>query len=298
MSENAIHLRLKINFPVIFFTVLLVHLFLMLSRAMPHFTMAEFLPKEEKTTLNIRRVKTQRVENARVQALESFLNDSKSVQGPKTKPTLQSPVSLKDLALNKPLDIAPMKMPRPGTRPEIGKTGKGPGLRKVAQEMNKMSLKSQEFKNYSKSFPSGGLAISDMISATQKISDAVVSIEVPEGVEPDELNEWELMFYGFQKRTALNYINSILSNLDKFQKKYPHYQLPSNGRITMTARVTYDPEGNVMQIKMVRWTHVNELQAMFEDIVKDIDQLHNPPKKLWEKNNEFSMFYTLEIVNG
>ncbi len=161
-----------------------------------------------------------------------------------------------------------------------------------------MSLRSKEFKDFSRSFPSGGLAISDMITGAQKISDAVVSIEVPEGIEPDELNQYELMFYGFQKRTAINYVNSILRNLDKFQKKYPNYRIPTTGRITMTARITYDPEGNVQQIKMIRWTHVSELQNLFEDIVKNIDQLHNPPKTLWEKSGEFSMFYTLEILNG
>jgi hypothetical protein len=66
----------------------------------------------------------------------------------------------------------------------------------------------------------------------------------------------------------------------------------------MTARMTYDSQGNVQEIKMIRWTHVSELQNLFEDIVKDIDQLHNPPKALWEKSGEFSMFYTLEIING
>jgi hypothetical protein len=106
------------------------------------------------------------------------------------------------------------------------------------------------------------------------------------------------MYYGFQKRVAMNYINSILKNLDGFQKTHPNYKIPKSGRITMTARLTYDKDGNVQQIKMVRWTHVEELQSMFEDIVKNIDQLHNPPKTLWEKQGEFSMFYTLEILNG
>lgn len=292
MSESTLELKLKINFPVIFCTVLLLHLLLMLSNNLPGFSLSKFLPEENTpTTLKIRRVKTAKVENAQIKTSDVILNDSKSVKGPKT------PVSLKDLA--QAVQTAAQPMPpqpvqRPGTRPEVlPKKGIGP-----VQEMNKISLKSQQFKEYSKSFPSGGLAISDMISNAQKISDAVVSIEVPDGVEPDELNEYELMFYGFQKRTALNYINSILSNLDKFQKKHPSYKIPTSGRITMTARVTYDNEGNVMQIKMIRWTHINEIQGLFEDIVKDIDQLHNPPKALWEKENQFSMFYTLEIVNG
>jgi hypothetical protein len=210
------------------------------------------------------------------------------------KPLARDQVSLRDLAIGggRPemaQPVATPKVQRPGTRPEVAASPS------PVRAMNQMSLRSKEFKDFSRSFPSGGLAISDMITGAQKISDAVVSIEVPEGIEPDELNQYELMFYGFQKRTAINYVNSILRNLDKFQKKYPTYRIPTTGRITMTARITYDPEGNVQQIKMIRWTHVSELQNLFEDIVKNIDQLHNPPKKLWEKNGEFSLFYTVVV---
>ncbi len=238
---------------------------------------------EAPTQLKIRRVKTAKVEHSQLKTSEAIIDAAAS------KP--KGPVSLKDLSLaaGKP-ELQKMPPSRPGTRPEV-KT-------KSPNAMNAISLKSKEFKDFSKSSASGGLAISDMLTGAQKINDAVVSIEVPEGIEPDELNEYELMFYGFQKRTAINYVNSILRNLDKFQKTHPHFKIPANGRITMTARMTYDSAGNVQQIKMIRWTHVSELQNLFEDIVKDIDQLHNPPKALWEKSGEFSMFYTLEIING
>lgn len=286
MSESSVHIKLKINFPVILITVLVLHLLLMLSNGLPAFTLASFLPKEAPTTLKIRRVKTAKVEHSTIKAMDSVLDAAAP------KPKTKSPVSLSDLAIGggKPEVQRSAPPQRPGTRPAV--------TAKSVREMNTMSLKSNDFKDYSKSFPSGGLKISDMISDTQKVSDAVVSIEVPDGIKPDELNEYELMFYGFQRRTAINYINSILKNLDKFQKKYPNYKIPTTGRITMTARITYDPEGNVQQIKMIRWTHINELQNLFEDIVKNIDQLHNPPKALWEKQGEFSMFYTLEILNG
>ena len=284
MSEPTIQIKLKLNFPVIFFTVLLIHLFLMFSDGIKSLNFSKLLSKNEAPTqLKIRRVKTAKVEHSRLKTSEAIIDASSS------KP--KGPVSLKDLsfAAGKP-ELQKMPPSRPGTRPEI-KT-------QSANAMNAISLKSKEFTDFSKSFPSGGLAISDMMTGAQKINDAVVSIEVPEGIEPDELNEYELMFYGFQKRTAINYVNSILRNLDKFQKTHPHFKIPSNGRITMTARMTYDSQGNVQQIKMIRWTHVSELQNLFEDIVKDIDQLHNPPKALWEKSGEFSMFYTLEIING
>lgn len=285
MSDQTVHLKLKINFPVILITVVLLHLFLMISDGIPVFTLAQFLPKkDEPTVLNIRRVKTNKVEHAQIKTTDSVMDTGAP------QPKAKGPVSLSDLSIGGGSPQVQRPVQRPGTRPEV--------LPKPSKTMNAISFKNQEFKDYSKSFRSGGLALSDMISNTQKISDAVVSIEVPDGINPDELNEYELMFYGFQKRTAMNYINSILKNLDKFQKKYPNYRVPNTGRITMTARITYDPQGNVQQIKMIRWTHVNELQNLFEDIVKSIDQLHNPPKALWEKSGEFSMFYTLEIVNG
>jgi hypothetical protein len=284
MSEPTIQIKLKVNFPVVFTAVLLIHIVLMFSNGLNGLHFSNLLSKSEPPTqLKIRRVRTAKVEHSRLKTSEAILDASAA------KP--KSPVSLKDLsfAAGKP-ELQKMPPSRPGTRPEVNP--------KSPKAMNAISLKSKEFKDFSKSFPSGGLAISDMLTGAQKINDAVVSIEVPEGIEPDELNEYELMFYGFQKRTAINYVNSILRNLDKFQKTHPHFKIPANGRITMTARMTYDSEGNVQQIKMIRWTHVSELQNLFEDIVKDIDQLHNPPKALWEKNGEFSMFYTLEIING
>ncbi len=286
MTGQAVQIKLKINFPVIMIAVMILHALMMFTNGLPVFTLADFLPKEEPTTLKIRRVKTARVEHKNIRPMESVLNSGATKAQALNAP--KGPVSLKDLSADRPTEV--QKIQRPGTRPQV--------VAKALRGMKAISLKSKEFNEVSRAIPSGGLALSDMMKGSQKISDAVVSIEVPEGIEPDELNKYELMFYGFQKRTAINYINSILSNLDKFQKTHPNYKLPSEARILMTARVTYDPEGNVMQIKMVRWTHVDELQNLFENVVKEIDQLHNPPRALWEKQGEFSMYYSLEILNG
>lgn len=279
MSVENIQLKIRINFPVIFFTVLVLHIFFMLSKDTPLFSLSSFLPNNyTPSLLKIRRVKTAKSEHPNIQTSNSIIE-----AGARSK---KDQVSFKDLSLDMNLP-----QPRAGTRPEVKPS-------QSVKEISAISLKSKEFRNYSKSFPSGGLAISDMIKSTQKINDAIVSIEVPEGVAPDQLNEYELMFYGFQKRVAINYVNSILKSLNTFQRTHPHYRVPSQSKITMTARVTYDSEGNIIQIKMVRWTKINQIQDLFEEIVKGIDQLHNPPKALWEKKNEFSMYYTLEILNG
>ncbi len=306
MSENALSTRRVFMFPAIFTAVMILHVLFISIKAFPDFGVLDFsqLTAENKLAPikldtielpKIRKVKTRGVELSNLKTDMAILDagtGAKQTARAKNRP--QGKVSLSDLGgatqVPTPQVAQAPKVQRPGTRPEAFPT--------KAKAMNAISLKSQEFKNISKGFPSGGLSISDMVTGTQKISDAVVSIEVPEGVDPDELNEYELMFYGFQKRTSVNYINSILKNLDKFQKTHPNYKVQTQGRLTMTARVSYDKEGNVKQIKMIRWTHEQPVQDLFEDIVKNIDQLHNPPKTLWEKNDEFAMFFTLEIVNG
>ena len=282
MSENAVHFKFKITYPVILFAVLFVHLLLLAINGLPKINLTETKP-EEPTVLKIRQVKTPKVEHAHIKPMDSVLDPSTG--GQESKKTL---TSLKDLAINRPSEMKPQVQPqvRPGTRPEVTVNKKA---------INAISLKGREFKE---SYPSGGFAVSNLNYGANKVNDAVVSIEVPDGIEPDQLNEYELMFYSFQKRTAINYANSILKNLDKFNKKYPNYKLKENSRVLMTARMTYDGKGNVKQIKMIRWSQIDELQNFFEDTVKGIDQLHNPPKALWEKHGEFSMFFTLEIITG
>jgi hypothetical protein len=277
MSTTSVEFKLKINFPVILFTVLLMHVFFFSLKGIPEINLTFF--KEEPTILKIRQVKTSRVEHSQIKPVDSVFQKE-----PKTHP--KALTSLKDLSADRSMELA--KVPRPGTRPDVLPAKKA---------INAISLRGKEFSDYAKS-SSGGFSISGLDSGINKVSDAVVSIEVPDGIRPDELNEYELMFYSFQKRTAINYAHSILKNLDKFNKRYPNYKLTENSRIMMTARLTYDEKGNVKQIKMLRWTHVDEMQNLFEDVVKGIDQLHNPPKALWQKQGEFSMFFSLEIITG
>jgi hypothetical protein len=309
MSENALSAKRVFMFPAIFTAVLILHVLFISIKSFPDFGILNLSPlaaqnnplpiKLDSIDLQkIRKVKTQGVSHPNLVTDQAVMDAGSGAKHTVRAPSRpKAPVSLADLGSGLQSSGAPKeqvraapKNQRPGSRPEA--------FPDRPKAMNAMSLKSKEFKNISKSFPSGGLSISDMMTGTQKISDAVVSIEVPDGVNPDELNEYELMFYGFQKRTAINYVNSILKNIDKFQKSHPNYKVQTTGRITMTARISYDKEGNVKQIKMIRWTHEQPMQDLFEDIVKNIDQLHNPPKTLWEKNDEFAMFYTLEIING
>ena len=233
-------------------------------------------------------------------------------RGQKAIPSQKHPLSLKDLSMNKQdakvaeaqKQASAAKPTRPGTRPEIAANSTRPNaLQAIAMNGAEMKefMRTGQTRATGASVGAGMDAASvsgDPRAASLSNSDVMVNLEVPEGVDPDELNKYELMFYGFQRRTAMNYVNSFYKRLDKFQAENPHIQFPmTETKQTMTGRLTYDREGNIKQIKMVRWSNVERLQDFFEQVLKDMDTLHNPPQALWDKTGEFSIFFSL-VING
>jgi hypothetical protein len=298
MSERGIELKLRINFPVILFTVFAIHALLLGAKKMDLFTAALKNQSRDRNRnpLRIRDIKT-------IGSKESKRHDTvyvakspsptqkiaKDMFRPMTPPPAKKSISLADLQDNHPVETK--KPVRPGTRPEIAKAVE------QTKTLSAISLKGEQIQRFAQSESAASLS-GDPRTATLNNSDILVNLEVPEGVNPDELNKYELMFYGFQRRTAIGYINSFYKNLDKFQRENPHLQFPmTDTKQVMTGRLTYDSQGNIVQIKMIRWSNVDRLQDFFVDVLKDMDTLHNPPQALWEKTGEFSIFFSL-VVNG
>jgi hypothetical protein len=287
MSANTVRISLKINFPVILIAVLLLHALFLMWQGLEPFK--EFASGPDRLPLKIQDIRT-------VGSKESKNQNSTYVsKTPKISPEIskekyapEKSLSLSDLSESRPPSPQNNKQTRPGTRPEV--------VAKSAKAIDAVSLKGSDVPKFLGS--SAATLSGDPRAAGLDTSDVMVNLEVPEGVSPDELNEYELMFYGFQRRTAINYINSFYKNLNEFQRKNPHLQFPlTKEKQVMTGRLTYDEKGNIKQIKMVRWTNVEKLQDFFLDVLKDMDTLHNPPQALWEKNGEFSVFFSL-VVNG
>lgn len=311
MTSRTVSITFRINFPLILFLVLAFHTLLVFQelRGLTSLSLKNnrrglkvvALRDDsifENDDLKLRRVGSK---TSKLQTDSNYLGGRRHapVKNDRITDAKKPALNLSDLSVATNPKVA--RMARPGSIPEVT-VNKAPAI-------NAISLKGKEIAQFLKSPNSvtpgnpgsspSAAALSgdprvDQISAT----DILVNLEVPEGVEPDELNKYELMFYGFQRRTAINYVNSFYKNLDKFQRANPHIKFPvTDSRQVMTGRLTYDEKGNIKQIKMIRWSNEDKLQGFFEDVLKDMDVLHNPPQALWKKHGEFSIFFSF-VVNG
>lgn len=128
-------------------------------------------------------------------------------------------------------------------------------------------------------------------------TDSIVKLEVPKGVKEDELNKHELVFYSFQKRTAMNYINSFYKKLNEFELQNPQLRFPlTTKKQKMIGRVIYDKNGDIVKINILKWTNVRKLQDFFVEVLKEMSSLPNPPHQIL-KDEKFTVFYSL-TVNG
>lgn len=126
-------------------------------------------------------------------------------------------------------------------------------------------------------------------------NDMSVSFGIPEGVEEDEFNQMELVFYSFRRRLAEAYIAAFFNKLNEFNLQNPHLQFPmTNEEEVMTGQVTYDANGNIVRIRVVRWTDKQKLQDFFVEVLEDLGTLPNPPDQMVH-NGQFQVYYTLNI---
>lgn len=297
MSGKTLKLEIELNYPLFLGMALFFHVLTFLIFSAPDslfkFKLADLV--DEKTPLKIHSIRT--VGSKESKSLNNTyldfnraLTKKDAVKEAKTQTgSPQKKLSLQDLSPEPKVAQMPNTPNiRPGSRPEVGP-------RKKAIEA--ISLRGREIQKFVRGSDAVALSGDDRTSGLAN-SDVMVKLEVPEGVNPDELNEYELMFYSFQRRTAINYVNSFYKNLDNFQRNNPHMKFPmTDTKQVMTGRLTYDEKGNIKQIKMIRWSNVDRLQDFFVDILKDMDTLHNPPQALWKKTGEFSIFFSLQI-NG
>ncbi len=120
--------------------------------------------------------------------------------------------------------------------------------------------------------------------------------EPPEGVSEDELNSVEKIFYSFQKRTFLSYVNAFLSSYHSKVLNTPQVQTAMRTeRHLLTGKIDFDREGNILRIKILRSSHNDDIHELFETTLREIRSLPNPPKAIIENKEQFTIYYQLRI---
>lgn len=247
-------------------------LFLLSAYSLGYFQKSEILSEPESTL----RIVSVGIQDS---SKRQFITGDTKVVG--SKASASKKISLNDLSAvsKKGPSVKAVAQTRPGTRPNIESVNGGAVL------FNKNEMKRMVQETYAGQTSS--LIKGDKIS---------LSYDVPNGKDLGELNKSELRLYGFFKRGAQKYSNSVVTELNNFNNRHPHLNFPlTEEKQTLTGRLTYDGQGNLKQIKMVRWTNIDKLQTFFEDVLKRMDHMQNPPKELWEENGEFVVFVTLQI---
>jgi hypothetical protein len=283
MSGQTLKLEIKINYPMFFGTAILAHLLMLVL----------VLPSPVNTTGDVSDKNGTPIKILRFGKPDSKSLNSVALKPQKASPPIARPASPKQLNLS---DLTAM--------PSAGKAGTArarmaaqPSLRpgqmpKATTALSGLKYGADDFQR---------MAQDPMLSGAAHVLNSkriALNFELPQGKNLDELNESELKLYSFLRRGAIKYVNSLSAEIKEFEMKNPHLQFPlTDAKQVLTGRMVFDKQGNLKQIKMVRWTNVGKLQSFFENVLKRLDTLQNPPQELWAQDGEFAIFVTLQ-VNG
>jgi hypothetical protein len=159
-----------------------------------------------------------------------------------------------------------------------------------------LDINNRDIKDFLKSTPPGHLSPSQALQAMSD-TDVNIKLEVPKGIKEDELNKHELVFYSFQRRTVLAYVNSFQKELNNFERKNPHLRFPlTQDKQKLAGRVIYDKNGDILKIETLKWTNIKKLQDMFMKVLNNMSSLPNPPKEILD-NEQFAINFVLTINN-
>ncbi len=140
------------------------------------------------------------------------------------------------------------------------------------------------------------LSVDDEDAKALKVAGFNINFTPPEGVNEDELNSTEKIFYAFQKRTFLSYVNSFLKSYNDIAVTRPNFKkIFMSEKHTMVGKITFDREGNIVAVKILQWSLNDDMEKLFENTLENIRSLPNPPKAYLGPDDKFTMYYQLKI---
>lgn len=127
-------------------------------------------------------------------------------------------------------------------------------------------------------------------------SNFALNPEIPQGVSEDELNSADKVFYSFQKRTMEQYLSSFVDQYQNMKRAKPQIKakLISKQHL-LTGRITFDKMGNIVTIKIMKSSQDDDIHMLFEETLKGIGNVPNPPDDIISSDDQFTIYYVLKI---
>lgn len=119
----------------------------------------------------------------------------------------------------------------------------------------------------------------------------------PKGIDLDDLNEYEKMFYSFFKRVALQYVTSLHTVALSLtsDKPYLENKIRSHPPALLSAMIRYDKDGNAEVIKILKSSNDDDIHKLFEETLKRMSKIQNITKELIDEDGKYTAFYQLSI---
>jgi hypothetical protein len=122
-----------------------------------------------------------------------------------------------------------------------------------------------------------------------------VQFEPPEGIDEDELNSIEKIFYSFQRRTFYNFVTNFLSSYQRITFSKPHVkEVLEKNQHHMIGRVEFNQDGHVVSLRIFRPSDSADVTSMFEETLKNMN-LPNPPPDLLNTDRRLVIHFHLRI---
>lgn len=118
----------------------------------------------------------------------------------------------------------------------------------------------------------------------------------PSADEQDKLNSHDKKFFIFFQRAYLSYVNSIISTFNAKSRRDPYLsQHLTNQTANLSANVIFNEDGEIERISFIKSSKSDKIYHLFEDIMKNIKSLPNPPFDLLDKDKKFKINYQLSF---
>ena len=120
----------------------------------------------------------------------------------------------------------------------------------------------------------------------------------PQGLPLDELNSLERKFYAFKRRVNHYYVATFMQTYQHYLLAHPAFNeyIATLAPQHLTGRLTYDEQGNLMAIKIQRWSEDDPLETLFEQVLAKLTTIQNIPQEFLNHEQQLVIYYNFYLL--